>query len=198
MTDYDMIDVDKVKKADYNPRKIDKDEFEKLKLSLKEYGCVRPLVINQVTSNLISGHQMLDAAIDLGWKQLPYIITELSMEKEKALNLMMNKVQGDWDYGLLTGMLEDLNQSSLLDLSGFSSLDLEMIKGFEENGAVIMDDAIFDPMKTGQNFELTFKFTNEIEFKKARAFFDNTLLRWKNKKEPNTHLLSNLVEKNEK
>jgi len=196
---YDMIDISSVKKATYNPRKIDKDELEKLKLSLKEFGCVRPLIINSTTGNLISGHQMLDAAKELGWKQLPYIKTEVSVEKEKALNLVMNKVQGDWDYGLLTDMLQELNQSNMLDLSGFSSLDLEMIKGFEDNGAVIVDDLVLDPMKTGQSFELSFKFDNEIEYKKVRAFFDNTSLKWKNKKELNTNLLSKLVEeKNEK
>lgn len=81
------IKLSEVKEAEYNPRKISEKQLEQLKKSLKRYGCVRPLVINKKTGNLVSGHQMLRAAKEIGMTTLPHIIVDLDKTKEKAKKL---------------------------------------------------------------------------------------------------------------
>ena len=51
------MEINKVKLKDlnfcpYNPRKISENELNKLKKSLKEFGCVSPLLVNKKTGCL--------------------------------------------------------------------------------------------------------------------------------------------------
>ena len=152
--EYKTIKLKDVKVAGYNPRKISPDEMETLKASLKEFGCVRQLVINKKTNNLIAGHQMLEAAKQLGWKELPYMEVDLSLDKEKALNIVLNRVQGEWNYDLLTPLLKELNDGKLLDLTGFEASELDLMEGFTDTGGIIEEGGVLlDPMKDGQVHE---------------------------------------------
>lgn len=191
--EYKNIKLKDVKTAGYNPRKISSEEMEKLKTSLKRFGCVRPLVINKVTGNLVAGHQMLEAAKQLGWKELPHIDIELDIKLEKTLNITMNKLSGEWNYDLLGPLLKELNEGKTLDLTGFDSSDLDLIDGLTDTGGVI-EEGLLDPMKDGQIHKLIFEFDDEIEMKKAAKFFNNKQYGWKGKKGPNSKLLSKIVE----
>jgi ParB-like chromosome segregation protein Spo0J len=191
--EYKNIKIKDVKVAGYNPRKISSDEMEKLKSSLQEFGCVRPLVINKKTGNLVAGHQMLEAAKQLGWKELPYIEIDLEIKNEKALNVAMNKLSGEWNYELLGPLLSELNEGKMLDLTGFDSADLELMEGFSDTGG-LMEEGVLDPMKDGQVHELTFKFADEIEMKKVEKFFKTKQYKWKDKG-LNSNQLIKLVEK---
>jgi len=191
--EYKNIKLKDVKMAGYNPRKISSDEMEKLKASLKEFGCVRPLLINQKSGALVAGHQMLEAAKQLGWKELPYMEIDLPLDKEKALNILLNKVQGSWDFDLLGPLLKELNEGNMLDLTGFENSELELLEGYTDTGGVI-EEGVLDPMKDGQNHELIFKFDDEIEMKKVAKFFNTKQYGWK-EKGPNSKLLAKITEK---
>jgi ParB-like chromosome segregation protein Spo0J len=193
MTEYKIIKLKDVKVAGYNPRKISSDEMEKIKASLKEFGCVRPLVINCATNHLIAGHQMLEAAKQLGWKELPYMEVSLSLSQEKTLNVTLNKLGGEFDYDLLGPLLKELKDDNMLDLTGFDSADLELMEGFTDTGGLI-EEGVLDPMKDGQVHELTFKFADEIEMKKVEKFFKTKQYKWKDKG-LNSNQLIKLVEK---
>jgi len=57
-----VIDIDKLNPAKYNPRvdlKPGDPEYEKLKRSIKEFGYVEPIVWNKRTGNVVGGHQRL-------------------------------------------------------------------------------------------------------------------------------------------
>jgi hypothetical protein len=48
------------------------------------------------------------------------VIVDLDEQQEKALNLALNRISGEWDEGLLTELLKDLEQSGFdLELTGF-------------------------------------------------------------------------------
>lgn len=191
--EYKTIKIKDVKVADYNPRKISTGEMEKLKVSLKEFGCVRPLLINQKSGTLVAGHQMLEAAKQLGWKELPYIEIDLPLEKEKALNIVLNRVQGEWNYELLGPLLSELNEGKMLDLTGFNSSDLDLMDGLTDTGGLIDETEVLDPMKDGQDYEIVFKFDNEIEMENIAKHFKNKQYGWKDKKELNTKQLIKMV-----
>ena len=98
-----QIELKKVKDlipADYNPRKDLKPgdpEYEKLKRSLKQFGYVEPVIWNQTTGRVVGGHQRLKVLIDMGVSEVECVIVEMDEEKEKALNVALNKISGEWD-----------------------------------------------------------------------------------------------------
>jgi len=120
------IPIRKIKAAAYNPR-IDLQpgdpEYEKLQRSLDEFGCVEPLVWNKRSGNLVGGHQRLKVLQARGDKQVDVSVVDLPIEREKALNIALNKIAGSWDEAKLAALLTDLAQVPDFDvsLSGFDS-----------------------------------------------------------------------------
>lgn len=127
------MQIEKMKLSDlrpaaYNPR-IDlepgMEEFEKLKASIQEFGFVDPPIFNKKTGNLVGGHQRVAVAQYIGaYDEIEVSIVDLSFEKERALNIALNKISGQWDNDKLTSILAELDTSSL-ELTGFSSFEIE-------------------------------------------------------------------------
>ena len=117
--DIQKIPVKKIKHAKYNPRKNLKPgdaEYEKLKLSIKEFGYVEPIIWNKRSGNIVGGHQRFKVLTQLGEKEVDCVVVDMDDEKEKALNIALNKVSGDWDMPLLTDLLKDLDDLSLIHI----------------------------------------------------------------------------------
>lgn len=112
--------------ADYNPRKDLKPgdpDYEKLKRSMHEFGYVDPIIWNQQTGHVVGGHQRLKILQDEGIQEAECVVVSLDDEKEKTLNIALNKISGDWDKDKLALLMTDL-QASDLDVS---------LTGFDEN-----------------------------------------------------------------
>ncbi|WP_169786551.1 ParB N-terminal domain-containing protein, partial [Lactobacillus pasteurii] len=60
--EFGTIKRSQIKFADYNPRKIDKSNQDKLINAIKDHGLIEPVVWNQRTGVLVGGHQRLTAA----------------------------------------------------------------------------------------------------------------------------------------
>jgi hypothetical protein len=120
------VGVDKLNAAPYNPRRWEQSAIEQLTESVKRFGLVDPLVVNNATGRknvVIGGHFRLKVAKDLGFKEVPVVYVEIpEVEREKELNLRLNKNLGDWDYSLLAEFDE-----SLLANVGFTSEELDTI-----------------------------------------------------------------------
>lgn len=114
--------------ADYNPRKALKPgdaQYEKLRRSLEEFGCVDPLVWNLRTGRIVGGHQRLTVLQDLGWTETEVSVVDLPEEKEKALNIALNKISGEWDMDRLRDLLVDLESADIdVTLTGFDTEEL--------------------------------------------------------------------------
>lgn len=124
------ISLNKINPATYNPRrdlKPDDSEYKQLLKSIDEYGCVQPLIWNKRTGNLVSGHQRLKILQAKGIKEAYVSIVDLPPEKEKALNIALNKISGDWDHDKLRLLLDDLSKVPDFDveLTGFELPDIE-------------------------------------------------------------------------
>lgn len=99
------VSVGKLRSAAYNPRKQLKPgdaEYEKLKRSITEFGYVEPVIWNKTTGNVVGGHQRLQVMKDLGHTEVDCVIVELDDQREKALNVALNKIQGEWDKDKLS------------------------------------------------------------------------------------------------
>jgi DNA modification methylase len=123
-TQIERIPVGKIKPAPYNPRKDLKagdPEYEKLTKSIKEFDCVEPLVWNRRTRNLVGGHQRFKVLVARGDRKVLCTVVDLPLEKEKTLNLALNKISGAWDDRKLATVLDELVgiPNFDLDLTGF-------------------------------------------------------------------------------
>jgi len=126
------IETSKIRMAEYNPRitlKPGDTEFEKLDRSIKEFGFVEPAVWNKRTGNLVGGHQRLAVLKAQGVTEVDVSVVDLSLEKEKALNIALNKIKGDWDEEKLAEILQELSQVPDFDvaLTGFESVEISQL-----------------------------------------------------------------------
>lgn len=129
--------ISELKTSEYNPRKIDDKNLSNLKKSLKEYGWLSPVVINSNPEReniVISGHQRIKAAKDLGMKEVPIVEVNLDSTKEKALNLAMNKIGGEFEEDKLIEVLQSIDQENedVLALTGFDTTEINYLLGLKD------------------------------------------------------------------
>ena len=124
------LSLKELKPAAYNPRKKLKKgdkEYEKIKQSLLKFGYVDPIIVNEDLT-VIGGHQRLTVLKDLDYETAKCVIVNLPKEDEKALNIALNKITGQWDEALLADLLLDLQESDFsLDLTGFEPPEIDDI-----------------------------------------------------------------------
>lgn len=117
------ISIEKLKPAEYNPRKDLKpedEEYQKIKKSLIEFGYVAPVIVNS-DMTVIGGHQRLKVLKELGYTEIECNVVNLDKDKEKALNIALNKITGEWDNTKLEELLAELKETSIdMDMTGFS------------------------------------------------------------------------------
>ena len=115
--------------ADYNPRRDLKPgdpEYEKLKRSLEQFGYVEPVIWNKTTGRVVGGHQRLKVLIDMGITEVECVVVELPADKEKALNIALNKISGDWDKDKLAVLIADLQGTAFdVSLTGFDAAEID-------------------------------------------------------------------------
>lgn len=119
--------------AEYNPRQdLQKGDFEydRLKDSIDTLGFVKPLVVNIRNNVLVSGHQRLKILLENGVTETEVMIVDLDDEKEKLLNIAMNRIEGDWEWSKLESLLKEFSADEL-SVTGFTIAEIESI--FEMN-----------------------------------------------------------------
>ena len=115
--------------ADYNPRKDLKPgdpEYDKLKRSMEQFGYVEPVIWNKTTGRVVGGHQRLKVLMDMGVTEVECVVVELDEEREKALNIALNKISGDWDKDKLMLLISDLQGADFdVSLTGFDPAEID-------------------------------------------------------------------------
>ena len=130
---FEKISVGELKSASYNPRKDLKPgdaEYEKLKRSIQEFGYVEPVIWNKRTGTVVGGHQRIKVMKDLGYEEVDCVVVDLDEQKEKALNIALNKISGEWDEGLLATLLKDLDNNGYdITFTGFDLAEAQELFG---------------------------------------------------------------------
>jgi len=126
------IAIKDISVAEYNPRidlKPGDPDYEKLRKSLGEFGLVQPLVFNSRTKTLVAGHQRLKILIEEGAKEVEVSVVDLPVEREKMLNLALNRIQGAWDEEKLAHLLDNLKELPEFDveLTGFDLPEMNQL-----------------------------------------------------------------------
>ena len=130
--------------ADDNPRKDLKPgdaEYEKLKRSIEQFGYVEPVIWNKTTGFVVGGHQRLKVLLDMGITEVECVVVELDAEKEKALNIALNKISGEWDKDKLALLIADLQGADFdVSLTGFEPAEIDSLFKDAQQSKVKDDD----------------------------------------------------------
>lgn len=141
------LKVKDLKYAPYNPRKMSDEMLEKLKRSIKEFGYVEPIIVNQRNMQVVGGNQRLKVLEDLEIEEVEAVIVDLDDAKEKTLNIALNSIIGEWDYPKLKDLFEELDTGEIdIELTGFDMGEIEdlMNQTYIEGRS---DDKIPEPPK---------------------------------------------------
>lgn len=126
------VPTNSLRSAEYNPRKWNQTAIKNLTDSIKKFGIVDPFLVNNAPGReniLIGGHFRWKIAADLKIETVPVVYISITdIEKEKELNIRLNKNLGDWSWDLLADFKEDF----LADI-GFSSEELDKVFEIDES-----------------------------------------------------------------
>lgn len=153
--------------ADYNPRKAltpEDSEYQKIKRSIEEFGYVDPIIINE-DGTIIGGHQRCTVLKDLGYEEVDVVVVSLDKQREKALNIALNKITGEWDELKLKDLLLDLDLGDYdISLTGFEQEDLaELVDNLavepeamddDFDGEAVLEDIVEPKTKLGDVWKL--------------------------------------------
>ena len=161
--------IRQLEQAYYNPRvalEPGDEEYEKLKSSLEMFGYVVPIVWNARTGHVVGGHQRLRILQAAGEKEVEVSVVDLDEEQEKQLNVALNKIEGEWDNGMLRDLLNELDELGAAEATGFDRREIDfMNRGLDE----LVDEAVIESelqdVEETFNVTLTFDiaYRNDIE-----------------------------------
>ena len=141
------IPVGDLRPASYNPRKKLKPgdkEYQKIKNSITEFGYVEPVIVNS-DMTIIGGHQRVTVLSDLDYEEIDCIVIDIDKQKEKALNIALNKITGEWNKELLADLIADLQDSDFdVSFTGFEPPEIEQLFNSVHDKKINEDDFDID------------------------------------------------------
>lgn len=128
--EFRKLKIDTLVPAEYNPRKKLKpgdSEFEKIMNSINEFGYVDPVIVNKDLT-VIGGHQRISVLKTLGFNEIDCVIIDIDKTKEKALNIALNKISGEWNKELLADLIKDLQSLDYnVSFTGFDPPEIDQL-----------------------------------------------------------------------
>lgn len=147
---YKIIETSKLSPYDKNAKTHPKEQVSKIVKSIKEYGFINPVIINN-DGRIVAGHGRFLAALELGINFLPCIdVGHLTDAQARAYALADNKIilDSDWDNDLLKFEISELQSLGFdLSLTGFDSEEIQSILGDEkkEKYTLEVSTPIYEP-----------------------------------------------------
>lgn len=121
------IRIDELIPYENNAKIHGPEQIEQLRRSLREFGFVSPVLIDE-DKNLIAGHGRVEAARAEGMTEVPYVtVSELSEAQRRAYIIADNRLaeMGEWDAARLKFEMEELSSLSFdTSLTGFTMVEV--------------------------------------------------------------------------
>tara|TARA_R100000773_G_C4199219_1_gene102287 strand:- start:330 stop:836 length:507 start_codon:yes stop_codon:yes gene_type:complete len=153
----ELININSLNPAKYNPRQISNKQYEDLKASIDKFGLVDPIIANHDLT-VIGGHQRLKVLRELGAEKIPTVRVHLTKEDERELNIRLNKSGGTFDMDILA------NEFDVVDLKDWGFKDIEL--GF--NVDKLQDDL-------SNKIELQYKIEIDVSSEREQEILYNEL-----------------------
>ena len=115
-----------------NTKKHDETQIKNVAKSIKKYGWVQPLVIDD-DGTIVIGHCRALAAEKLGIEEVPcVVVSDLTEDEINALRIVDNKTnESPWDFGLLSAELPEIDLSDFeFDFNMPTEFTADMIDDF--------------------------------------------------------------------
>lgn len=178
-----LVEVRFLNPAAYNPRTITLLEFEALKASIRDNGFLDPVIVQKTTMNIIGGHQRVKAVKEICVEdgitvpKLPCIVLDIDDRQAKKLNVLLNKVKGDFDNHLLGELLAEINRDEKITEDEYHHM------GFDDVEAVqmrrLMGETMVDlspaPAEQGSTFGKSVTFSVPFSDVRIRDAVKKTL-----------------------
>jgi len=139
---FEKINLEQLVYANYNPRKSlqpGDPEFEKIRRSIQEFGYVDPIIVNK-DYTIIGGHQRATVLKALGYESVDVVVVEVDKLKEKALNIALNKISGEWQMDKLKELLLELESQLDLGITGFDDDEFKALLASMDTKQAVDDD----------------------------------------------------------
>ena len=158
-----QYEVNQLISAEYNPRQLTQRQYQNLRESIQRFGIVDPILINTNKDRkniIIGGHQRVEIAKVLGIEKVPCVELDLDAEKERELNIRLNKNTGKWDYDVLGNLfdIEELKEWGFDDIE-FGEINPEIDDSLLDDYDI--DDRI-DAMNDNARKSIQIPFRNEL------------------------------------
>jgi len=135
--------VKKLISADYNPRHVEEDAFEKLKESIQKFGVIKPIIINGRNDILTAGHQRTKALKELNYKTVPVIkLPDIVKQDEIMFNLFHNSIETNRSK-VWIGWIKDLKD-------GYNFVHHEKIFSEKNRNSIVVKEIGILIMKYGE------------------------------------------------
>ena len=166
-------DINSLIFAEYNPRQLTKEQYKHLKDSIQRFGLVDPIIVNKNKDRkniIVGGHQRVRVAKDMNIDQVPVLEIDLTYERERELNVRLNKNTGEWNWDELANSFDiaeltdwGFNESQLV---GFSDLDYSILDDEEVDNEM---EGMLDGTRKAiqiefklEDYEQAYKLINEL------------------------------------
>jgi hypothetical protein len=107
-----ILKLSEIKENPDNPRKIKKEQLDKLKKSITDFPemlNMRPIVVD-INNVVLGGNMRLLALKELGYTEVPVIkVEELTPDQKKQFIVKDNVNYGEWDWDMLNSANWNLN-----------------------------------------------------------------------------------------
>lgn len=135
--DLPTIRIDELIPYENNAKIHGPEQIEQLRRSLREFGFVSPVLIDE-DKNLIAGHGRVEAARAEGMTEVPYVtVSDLTEAQRRAYIIADNRLAetGEWDAARLKFEMEELSSLSFdTTLTGFTMDNIPLFSGDEPAG----------------------------------------------------------------
>jgi ParB-like chromosome segregation protein Spo0J len=124
------VRLDELHNDPANVRLHDKRNLQSIIASLKEFGQVEPLVVQQGTRKVIGGNGRLEAMRELGWQECGIVEFELDHLKATALGITLNRTAelASWDDDALIKQLKALEEEGYsIEAAGFDQKEFDAL-----------------------------------------------------------------------
>lgn len=163
-----VVPVDQLLPAPYNPRKAlnpGDAEYQKIKRSIQTFSYVDPIIWNQRSGYVVGGHQRLTVMKrEFGITEAEVSVVDLSDADERALNVALNKIDGQWDESRLRDLMLELQAAEYdATVTGYDDQELEALLGADALGPEDEKDYDTSPQLEGLEFRVIIQCQDETQ-----------------------------------
>lgn len=110
-----------------HPQNYRHGDVERIRGSLRRFGQLKPVVVQQSTMNVVAGNHTMKSAVEEGWDQIARVIVDMPDEEAEAFLVADNRTSdlAENDDAALSAILERLMLAGRLEGTGYSPDDVD-------------------------------------------------------------------------